>query len=308
MLTPFHEDGQIDWTALDYLVDWYIYLGAQGLFAVCYSSEMFALSEAERLAVAQRTVRRAGNVPVIAAGTFADSIEQIATYSQKLADTGVAAVVCITNQFCLKDDNDDSWERSAERLLRLLDPNLPLGLYECPFPYRRQMSPRLLRWAAATERFYFHKDTSCSMVKIGAKLDALLHSDVRFFNANAVTLLESLRAGGHGFSGIAANYCPQLYAWMCREHERQPDVAERLQWFMSTTDLLIHHKYPAAAKQFLAQCNLPVGLTCRLAAPAFSDEDMSMLEALRRQMMEWHHVLGLRPFQPELNALREASA
>ena len=33
-----------------------------------------------------------------------------------------------------------------------------------------------------------------------------------------------------------------------------------------------------------------------------------MLEALRRQMMEWHHVLGLRPFPPELNALREASA
>ncbi|MFN8540870.1 MAG: hypothetical protein U0232_25745 [Thermomicrobiales bacterium] len=42
-----------------------------GLFAVAQSSEMFALDDAERLALAGRVVRRAsGRVPVIASGTF----------------------------------------------------------------------------------------------------------------------------------------------------------------------------------------------------------------------------------------------
>jgi 4-hydroxy-tetrahydrodipicolinate synthase len=235
-------------------------------------------------------------LPVIAAGTFADSLEQIAGYSARLADTGVAAVVCITNQFCREPEDDSAWKRGAERLLGLLDPVLPLGLYECPLPYRRLMSPELLEWASATNRFLFLKDTSCSMAKINPKIDAMRHSSMRFFNANAVTLLDSLRAGGHGFSGIAANFFPQLYAWMCREYARQPETAERLQWFMSATDLLVHHKYPASAKYFLGTSNLRLGTKCRTVTPTFSEEDAAMLNALRLQGEAWHRELGLGPF------------
>ena len=48
MITPFHEDGDIDWGGLENLIEWYIAHGAQALFAVCQSSEMQFLSLAER--------------------------------------------------------------------------------------------------------------------------------------------------------------------------------------------------------------------------------------------------------------------
>ena len=34
MITPFHKGGDIDWSGLENLVDWYITHGAQALFAV----------------------------------------------------------------------------------------------------------------------------------------------------------------------------------------------------------------------------------------------------------------------------------
>ena len=59
MLTPFKEDKTIDWNALDALTDWYLENGADGLFACCQSSEVWELTEQERLQVAARVVKRA---------------------------------------------------------------------------------------------------------------------------------------------------------------------------------------------------------------------------------------------------------
>jgi 4-hydroxy-tetrahydrodipicolinate synthase len=52
MLTPFDVNGDVDHDALDALVDWYLSKGVAGLFAVCQSSEMFALSLEERTEIA----------------------------------------------------------------------------------------------------------------------------------------------------------------------------------------------------------------------------------------------------------------
>ena len=40
MLTPFTQDGAIDWDGVDAITNWYIDSGVAGLFAVCLSSEM----------------------------------------------------------------------------------------------------------------------------------------------------------------------------------------------------------------------------------------------------------------------------
>ena len=69
MITPFHEDGDIDWDGLENLIEWYIAHGAQALFAVCQSSEMQFLSLAERRDLAISTAKQIdGCIPVITSG------------------------------------------------------------------------------------------------------------------------------------------------------------------------------------------------------------------------------------------------
>ena len=51
MLTPFLESGEIDYEGLKLLTELYMRAGSAGLFANCLSSEMYELTEDERLAI-----------------------------------------------------------------------------------------------------------------------------------------------------------------------------------------------------------------------------------------------------------------
>lgn len=299
MLTPFNSDNSIDWAAFDELVDWYIDSGSSGLFAVCQSSEMFQLSEEERLALAKRAVERAaGRVPVVAGGTFGPTVEAIADFSRRLAETGVAAVVCLTNQFCAAPAGDDRWREAVERFLALVDPATMLGLYECPTPHKRLLTTPQTAWVARTGRFRFVKDTSCRLDFIRSRIDAARGTGLALFNANTPTLLESLRAGAAGYSGIAANYVPALYHWLCARHTSEPALAERLHRFLTVADPLIGARYPAAAKRFLGSCGLRISRHCRISDPAFAEEHLLMLDSLRVEAQNWHRELKLAEIAP----------
>ena len=96
-------------------------------------------------------------------------------------------------------------------------------------------------------------------------------------------MLDSLEAGGDGYSGIAANFFPHLYAWLCAKHRMQPDETRRLQQFLSVADMAARHRYPLSAKRYLGRLGLPIGPPCRVpvAAPSAGDDDDLVLEHLQ---------------------------
>lgn len=49
MLTPFTDSGDVEYRALDHLIEWYVKNRVAGLFANCKSSESFELTAEERL-------------------------------------------------------------------------------------------------------------------------------------------------------------------------------------------------------------------------------------------------------------------
>ncbi len=278
MLTAFKEDKSIDWGGVDALTDWYIENGAAGLFAVSQSSEMYELSNEERLQLATRVIKRAdGRLPVIASGTFGDSLEEMAGFIHKIADTGVRAVVVIASQLAAQDEGDDVWCAHAEKLLRLTG-DIPLGIYECPAPYHRLLSPETIGWAARTGRFFFLKETSRSMQAVRDKIAAASGTPFGFFNADATGLLETLRSGGKGYSGIAANFYPDLIAWLCAHFDDSVERAARVQQIICMGDAAIHIKYPVCAKYYLQRVGLPIGTTCRRTDAQLHERDRRILD------------------------------
>ena len=194
MLTPFR-DGKVDYPALEQLIEWYIGHGVSGLFAVCQSSEMFQLSLEERIGVAGFVKQKAaGRVPVIAAGHISDAFEDQVTELNEIAKTGVDALILITNRMAGEDESDEVWLKNLQRLMERLPETIPLGFYECPFPYKRVLTPELTRWCAESGRFFFLKDTCCDIELIRKKLAACAGTNLKLYNANTSTLLESLRS------------------------------------------------------------------------------------------------------------------
>lgn len=249
MLTPFTDNNEVDYESLGKLVDWYIENGVAGLFADCQSSEMFFLSLEERVKIASFVKERtAGRVPVVASGHISESLEDQAEELNAIAKTGVDAVIMITNLLAKEDESDEIWLENLKKLLDKLPEDLALGFYECPYPYKRIISPELLKWCADTGRFYFIKDTSCSIENIRAKLEQIEGSHLKLFNANSSTLLETLEMGCSGFSGVMANFHTDLYVWLCENYDKEPEKARILADFLTTASLIERQVYPVNAK------------------------------------------------------------
>ena len=307
MLTPFTEDRQIDWKGFDALVDWYVAGGSQGLFAACMSSEIFNLTAPERLAVVSRTLTRVqGRIPVIAAAAFPPDVslqsavsspEAIAVAVQRVADTGVEAVILLTNQLAAAPEGDEVWRRAAEALLTRLDRHIRLGLYECPIPYKRVLSAELTAWAAKTGRFDFIKDTCCDLDLIKAKIAAMADSTLRFYNAQTATLLPSLQAGGHGFSGVGANTLPHLYAWLCQNFTAEPELSNELQAFLTDSYFTLSTHYPHSTKTYLGLHGLPITPVSRMTGDQIKANDLATLHNFHANVKQWEQRLGLKsPF------------
>lgn len=262
MLTPFTKDNEVDYPSLAELVKWYISKGIDGLFAVCQSSEMKELSLAERIKIAQFVVEKAeGRVPVIASGHISTTLEEQAQEINAISATGIDAFILVTNRMATKDENDDIWITNLQKLLSMIDDKIPLGFYECPFPYKRVMSEKVTRWCAESGRFYFIKDTSCDINNIRMKLEICRDTNIKIYNANTTTLLDSLKLGAAGYSGVMANMHPELYSWLCK-YPRESS-AEKLSDELTVLSFIEKQLYPVNAKYFLQLEGISINLDCR---------------------------------------------
>lgn len=116
----------------------------------------------ERIKIAS-FVKKHAHIPVIASGHVSYSREDQAEELRRVADTGVDAVILITNRLADAKESDDVWMDNLDYLLNKLDPAMPLGFYECPMPYKRLITLDQLKACAATGRFRFMKDTCCDL-------------------------------------------------------------------------------------------------------------------------------------------------
>jgi 4-hydroxy-tetrahydrodipicolinate synthase len=283
MITPFTKNNEVDYEALAALVEWYIQQGVDGLFAVCQSSEMYYLSLHERTQIASFVKEKTeGRVPVIASGHVSDDMDEQIYELKAMTDTGIDALVIISNHFAKQDENDAVWKMNADKVLQAVS-DIPLGIYECPVPYKRLMSPDLLRWCAESGRFHFLKDTCCDIEQLRIKNEAVQGSPLKIFNANSTILLDSLKMGIAGFSGVMANFHAYLYVWLDRNWFKELEKAKMIQDFLGMVSLAECQAYPVNAKYHLKLEGVPIELYSRTRSyEEFSSSDQLAIEQLYR--------------------------
>lgn len=254
MITPY-KNKEIDFDAVAELVDFYVKNGCSGVFAVCQSSEMQFLSLKERVRLAKAVVDASnGRLKVVASGHCADSIEAQAEEMDRISETGIDAFVWVSNRLDMHNDGDAIWIENAEKLLeKSLNKSIPLGIYECPKPYKRLLTTEIFKWCLTKKRFAFIKDTCCDPELLSERLGLLRGTTLKLFNANGQTCLHSLKQGASGYSGIMANFHPDLYVWLCQNFKAYPEKAEVLSNALSMMAFTENPAYPYTAKYYLNQ-------------------------------------------------------
>ena len=282
MITPFTTNNQIDLGGLERLTNMYLEAGASGMFANCLSSEMYQLTSDERRLLTSNVVKLCENkVPVVATGTFSRDVATNSEFIKKIYDTGVNAVILVTSLLVEPDESEDILKARLEQIMNKTD-NIPLGVYECPLPYKRLLSPAMMQWIASTERFVYHKDTSCNSLDLEQKAAAVKGTNFSIYNADTSTLLDSLESGSRGISPISANFYPELYTYLLKEYfaNGRTESLIRLHAFLTMMDRVTHTFYPYSAKLFLQERGLKIKTNTRIPGETLTYVDNIRLKAL----------------------------
>lgn len=268
MLTPFKDNGEIDYDSLTALTEFYLESGAAGLFANCLSSEMFELSQPEMLQMVGHVVKvAAGRVPVVATGTFPSRIVEQAEFVKKIHDQGVEAAIVIT---CLMAEEQASEAEFNDNVFKLIDltGNIPLGFYECPVPFKRVLTPAQLALFVETGRVIYHKDTSLDIDQVREKNKvSAISSKFGLYDAYMEHAVASLKAGSAGLSCIQGNFFPELVVWLCNNYNdssAEAAVGLAQQFFRDEMDVM-HQNYPVIAKYYLQSQGLKISTFTRRA-------------------------------------------
>lgn len=303
MITPFNLKAKVDLDAVSTLVEFYLAAGVKGFFANCLSSEMYSISEDERLELTRHVVRAVdGRVPIVATGSFGLTIEDKADFAGRIYDTGIDAVILITGHYANVEDSDEVLLRNFEKMFRLTR-KIPMGLYECPAPYKRIITPQVFKTLLDTGRLVYHKDTSIELEKVKAKLDVLnkgTHT-LEFYDAHTPNAMYSLQMGARGMSSISGNFYPEILVWMV-EHANDPERQEDVRWLqgeLSRVDPLIHVAYPMSAKYFLQKRGLPVRTISRAHALELTKQQKETLDDIYNSFLGWCERLSIQPVQTD---------
>ena len=251
MITPYTEAGEIDYAGLERLIEWYIAKGSDALFAVCQSSEMQFLSVQERSALGKFVVKQAaGRVPVVVSGHISDDPHSQLEELTVAAETGADGVVLVTNHLDPKNRGSEPFLGNLKWLLERLPKDMPLGLYECPAPYRRMLSDDELRFCVDSERFVLLKDVSCDLETVKRRVTMTAGTPFAILNANAAIAYDAMKAGSRGFNGVFTNFHPDLYKWLYTSGAKHPALAEEVATFLVLAALAEPFGYPVLAKMY----------------------------------------------------------
>lgn len=294
MITPFKENGKIDYKAVQGLVEWYISHHADGIFAVCQSSEMFFLDPAEKIDLAKAVVEaNRGRVKIVASGHTADDHQQQIEELGKMAETGVDAVVLVSNRLAKKEEGEDVFRANADDIFRQL-PDVPFGLYECPYPYLRLISDDFLKERSADGKLVFLKDVSCSLAIEKRRAEIVKGSNLSLLCANTATLLDALMYGYDGYNGVMANFHIDLYKWMYENFRKEPVVARELSDFLTLCGVIEARCYPVSAKWHQNAYDVPMSTFTRSKDRTLLNENGILeLQSLHRLECIWRERLGI---------------
>lgn len=252
MITPFTKDNKIDYQSLDNLIEWYLNCGVNALFSVCQSSEMQFLSIQERLDLAKHVISTVNNrIPVIASGHISDEIQAQIDELNAMAELKPDALVLVSNHLDPQKKGSSEFFKNLDILLKNLPSNIPLGMYECPAPYRRLLSDDELKYMADSGRFVILKDVSCDLPTVVRRVKICEGTPLKIVNANAAIAYPAMLAGARGFCGVMNNVHPELYVWLLSQGNKRSELADNVARFLSLSALVEKYGYPGTAKYYL---------------------------------------------------------
>ncbi|KAI6652817.1 hypothetical protein LOD99_4203 [Oopsacas minuta] len=257
---------------------------------------MFNLSYEERFKIAKRVCERANKkIPVVVGATYDGGVEKHIEFINSIKGFASAAVF-ITNQICGMDESDEVWLKNAQAIVDGTG-DIPLGVYETPYPEIRLLNPMIVEWMVSTRRFIYYKCNHSdrnTMLEIIKTVNDTPQSGLGFYTGQSMLFKSALAAGANGYSGISLNFFPWLCVWML--NNRDDPRVERVHKFLLLTDPLQKLKYPTSCKVYLEKFHdVPFHPISRYNYSALNETEEWSLDTMHEEMQKLCTELDISP-------------
>ena len=211
LVTPMKPSGEVDWAALERLVEWHLHSGTNGIVPMGTTGESATLSTDEHLEVIGRVIELvAGRVPVVA-GTGSNSTAEAVHQTQEAQRLGADACLVVTPYY--NKPTQEGLLAHYKAIAAASD--APLVLYNVPPRTACDLLPETAARLAAVPNIIGLKEASGDPSRIGA-LRRLCGEDFILLSGEDAQTLEMLRLGAVGTISVTANVLPQTMAAFCQ--------------------------------------------------------------------------------------------
>ena len=210
LITPMHDNGEIDYPALERLVQFHIEQGTHGIIAVGTTGESATLPFDEHVEVVRQTVKMAaGKIPVLA-GAGANSTAEAIFLSEQMAPLGVDGFLSVVPYY-----NKPQQAGMVAHFTAIADASeLPVMLYNVPGRTVVDMLPETAAELSQHPNIVGLKDATGDISRL-KELQAVVDEDFILLSGDDGTSKEFLCEGGHGVISVTANVVPKAMAQMC---------------------------------------------------------------------------------------------
>ncbi len=211
MVTPMHDDGSVDWSALEGLVNHHVAEGTDAIVSVGTTGESATLNHDEHGEVIARTVKAAaGRIPVIG-GTGANSTAEAISLTRHAAEVGVDACLLVVPYY-----NKPPQEGLYQHFKAIADAvSIPQILYNVPGRTGVDMQNDTTLRLAEIDNIVAIKDATNDLDR-GRDLISRAPQDFLIYSGEDGTACELMIAGGKGTISVTANAAPNLMHRMCQ--------------------------------------------------------------------------------------------
>ncbi|MFZ0758753.1 MAG: 4-hydroxy-tetrahydrodipicolinate synthase [Candidatus Sulfotelmatobacter sp.] len=246
LVTPFHEDGSIDDTALRNLVAWQVESGIDFLVPCGTTGETPTLTHDEWLYVIDTTIEvAAGRVPIMAGATSNSTHDAVEKAREIAARPGVDAILT-ASPYYNKPTQEGQYRHFKAMAEAVGDKSVIL--YNVPGRTGANLEPATLARLAEIGNIAGVKEASGNMTQIAEAINVVPETFLVFSGDDSVTL-PVIALGGAGVVSVASNEIPSEMATMTR-------AALNNDW---ATARGIHRKYlPLMLANFIESSPLPV--------------------------------------------------
>ncbi|MFB9134951.1 4-hydroxy-tetrahydrodipicolinate synthase [Vibrio sp. AK197] len=211
LITPFTQDGEVDYASLKKLVDYHVDAGSDGIVAVGTTGESATLTIEEHVKVVSKTVEFAeGRIPVIA-GTGANATHESVTFSRLLNNSGIAGCLSVTPYY-----NKPTQEGLYLHYKAIAEESdVPQILYNVPGRTAVDLHPDTVARLSEIENIVALKDATGDLSRVQIHRE-LCGEDFILLSGDDSTGLEFVKAGGQGVISVTNNIAAADMATMLR--------------------------------------------------------------------------------------------